>query len=333
MSVVVTGGAGYVGSHVVLELLDAGEKVTVLDDLSTGFECAVPKDATFVRGDIGDTNLVARALKQSDADAIFHFAGSVVVPDSVRDPLRYYLDNSCKSRTLIECAIKANVKHFIFSSTAAVYGIPEANPATEQTATRPISPYGRSKLVTEMMLSDASAAFDLSYVVLRYFNVAGADPSGRAGPLNTHATNLIRIAVQTALRYRPHLEVYGADYPTPDGTCIRDYVHVNDVASAHTMALAYLRNGGSSQVLNCGYGRGYSVLDVISSVRGAAAVDFPVRVGPRRVGDVAALVADPSRIRKVFDWRPKFCEFDTIVGHALQWERRLAKSCVQRAAW
>jgi UDP-glucose 4-epimerase len=326
MGILVTGGAGYIGSHMVFQLLDAGEEVTVLDDLSTGFRWAVPDGARLVVGDVGDQDLVMRAIEESGADAIFHFAGSVVVPDSVKDPLGYYLNNTCKSRTLIGCAIKAKLEHFIFSSTAAVYGIPEKNPVMEQANLRPISPYGSSKLMTEMMLGDAAAASNLRYVALRYFNVAGADPAGRAGQSTPQATHLIKVAVQTALGQRRHLEVFGTDYPTPDGSCIRDYIHVHDLARAHLTALTYLRRGGASQVLNCGYGRGYSVFDVISSVRRVARVDFPVRIGPRRPGDPAALVADATRIGEVFDWRPELDDLDMIVEHAWRWERRLIQT-------
>jgi UDP-glucose 4-epimerase len=323
MAILVTGGAGYIGSHMVLELLDAGAEVTVVDDLSTGFRWALPDAASLVIGDVGDPNLVTRTIQRSGADAILHFAGSVVVPESVKDPLSYYLNNTCKSRTLIECAVKAQVKHFVFSSTAAVYGLPERNPVGEQAETRPISPYGSSKLMTEMMLADAAAAHDLRYVALRYFNVAGADPGGRCGQSTKHATHLIKVAVQTALGQRPYLEVFGADYPTADGSCIRDYIHVSDLTSAHLAALRYLREGGGSLVLNCGYGRGSSVFDVIASVRRVSGVDFPIRIGPRRPGDPAALVADAGRIGEAFDWRPKLDDLDTIVGHALFWERRL----------
>jgi UDP-glucose 4-epimerase len=326
IGILVTGGAGYIGSQMAVELLDAGEEVTVLDNLSTGFRWAVPHGARFMAGDVGDEDLVMRAIRESGADTIFHFAGSVVVPDSVKDPLGYYLNNTCKSRTLIGCAIKAKLEHFIFSSTAAVYGIPETNPVIEQAKLVPISPYGSSKLMTEMMLADTAASSDLRYVALRYFNVAGADPAGRGGQSTPHATHLIKVAVQTALGQRPYLEVFGTDYPTPDGSCIRDYIHVHDLARAHLSALNYLRRGGTSQVLNCGYGRGYSVFDVVASVRRVAGVDFAIRIGPRRPGDPAELVADATRIREVFDWRPELDDLDTIVEHALRWERRLIQN-------
>lgn len=325
MGILVTGGAGYIGSHMVLELLDAGEEVTVLDDFSTGFRWAVPDGARLVVGDVGDKDVVLQAISKNGIDAIIHFAGSIVVPDSVRDPLGYYLNNTCKSRSLVECALKTKVKHFIFSSSAAVYGMPVENPVTEQAQPNPISPYGSSKLMTEIMLRDTAAALQLSYVALRYFNVAGADPRGRSGQSTPHATHLIKVAVETALGQRPYLEVFGTDYPTPDGTCIRDYIHVTDLTRAHLLALAYLRAGGEPQVLNCGYGRGYSVLEVISSVRRMARADFPIRFGARRPGDPTVLIADNERIKEVLNWRPELDELDTIVEHALSWERDLVK--------
>jgi UDP-glucose 4-epimerase len=323
LSVLVTGGAGYIGSHTVLELLDAGEEVTILDNLSTGFQWAVPDGARLIVGDVGDEDLVLHVISKNGIDSIIHFAGSIAVPDSLRDPLGYYRNNTCKSRTLIECAVKTSVKHFVFSSSAAVYGMPVENPVTEQSELKPISPYGSSKLMTEIMLRDTAAAFQLSFMTLRYFNVAGADPAGRNGQSTPQATHLIKVAVQTALGLRPYLEVFGSDYPTPDGTCIRDYIHVSDLARAHLIALTYLRTGGESQVLNCGYGRGYSVLEVISSVRHVARVDFPVRFGPRRPGDPAALTANTERIKGVLDWHPALDDLDTMVGHALSWERLL----------
>ena len=325
MSVLVTGGAGYIGSQMVLELLDAGEEPIVLDDLSTGVREAIPDRVKLVTGDAGDEKLVSRVIVKNGVDAIIHLAGSVIVPDSVKDPLGYYLNNTCKSRTLIACAVKVKVKHFIFSSSAAVYGMPAKNPVTEQAELRPISPYGNSKLMTEIMLRDTAAAFPMSYVALRYFNVAGADPNGRTGQSTPHATHLIKVAVQAALGQRPYLEIFGTDYSTPDGTCIRDYVHVCDLTRAHLAALAYLRTGGRPQVLNCGYGRGSSVLEVISSVQRVAGTDFPVRIGPRRPGDPAQLISETTRIRDVLAWHPKLDVLDTIIGHALAWERRLAQ--------
>ena len=323
MGVLVTGGAGYIGSHMVLELLDAGEDVVVLDNLSTGFRWAVPDQARFVEGDVGDRDLVSRLFLSNSIDAIIHFAGSVVVPESVANPLGYYLNNTCKSRSLIASAVQIKVPHFIFSSTAAVYGMPKENPVAEGVLLEPISPYGTSKLMTELILRDTARAHDLRYVALRYFNVAGADPRGRSGQSTARATHLIKVACETALRERPYLEVFGTDYPTPDGTCIRDYIHVSDLVRAHLDALRYLRAGGKSEVLNCGYGSGFSVLDVIGSVKQASQSDFAVRMGPRRAGDPAAIVAKADRISEVLGWEPKLNDLDSIVGHALAWEKRL----------
>ena len=323
MSVLVTGGAGYIGSHVVLELLEAGEEPIVLDDLSTGFREAVPDVVKFVRGDVGDQKLVTQAIAENDVDAIIHLAGSIVVPDSVRDPLSYYFNNTCKSRTLIACAIKAGLKHFIFSSSAAVYGVASETAVTEEAELRPISPYGSSKLMTEIMLRDAAIAFPMRYVALRYFNVAGADPKGRTGQSTPNASHLIKIAVQAALKQRPYLEVFGDDYSTPDGTCMRDYIHVSDLARAHLSALEYLRAGGKSEVLNCGYGNGFSVLEVIDAVRRVSGTDFPVHFGPRRAGDPPVLVAQVDRISEVLGWYPRYNDLRAIVMHALNWERRL----------
>lgn len=325
MGVLVTGGAGYIGSHMVLELLGAGEDVIVIDNLSTGFRWAVPSEAKFVEGDIGDHALVRRLLTGNSVDAVTHFAGSVVVPESVADPLRYYLNNTCKSRSLIACAVEAKAPHFIFSSTAAVYGMPEENPVAETARLEPISPYGTSKLMTEWMLRDTARAHDLRYVALRYFNVAGADPLGRSGQSTARATHLIKVACETALGERPSLEVFGTDYPTPDGTCVRDYIHVMDLVRAHLDALRYLRAGGASEVLNCGYGRGFSVLDVVDAVKRVSQPEFPVRMGPRRAGDPAAIVAKAERIGKVLGWEPRLDDLDTIVGHALAWEKRLTE--------
>jgi UDP-glucose 4-epimerase len=323
MGVLVTGGAGFIGSHMVLELVGAGEDVLVLDNLSTGFRWAVPAEAKFVEGDIGDHNLVRRLLLRNPIDAIIHFAGSIVVPESVADPLGYYLNNTCKSRSLIAVAVETKVPHFIFSSTAAVYGKPKANPVTENARLEPISPYGSSKLMTETMLRDTANAHPLRYVALRYFNVAGADPLGRSGQSTPQATHLIKVAVQAALGRRPYLEVFGTDYPTPDGTCVRDYIHVSDLVRGHLDALRYLREGGESEVLNCGCGRGFSVLDVVGAVKQAVNSDFAVHTAPRRAGDPAALVAGAERIREVLGWEPRLDDLDTIVGHALAWERRL----------
>jgi UDP-glucose 4-epimerase len=323
MSVLVTGGAGFIGSHMALELLDAGEDVFVVDNLSTGFRWAVPDGATFVEGDVGDQDLVLGLLQRNAIDAVLHFAGSIVVPESVADPLGYYLNNTCKSRSLIACAVETKIPNFIFSSTAAVYGIPKINPVPEDATLEPISPYGSSKLMTETMLRDTAKAHPLRFVVLRYFNVAGADPKGRSGQSTERATHLIKVASETALGMQPSLEVFGTDYETPDGTCIRDYIHVSDLVRAHLDALRYLRAGGESIVLNCGYGEGFSVLDVVAAVKRAAKTDFTVRMSDRRPGDPAALVAGADRIREVLGWVPRRNNLDTIVEDALSWEKRL----------
>ena len=332
MGVLVTGGAGFIGSHMVLELLDAGEDVLVLDNLSTGFRWAVADDAKFVEGDVGDHNLVRRLLLRNSIDAIIHFAGSIVVPDSVSDPLGYYLNNTCKSRSLIACAIETKVPHFIFSSTAAVYGMPEVNPVAEDARLEPISPYGSSKLMTEIMLRDTAKAHDLRFVALRYFNVAGADPLGRSGQSTPRATHLIKVAAETALRQRPVLEVFGTDYATPDGTCVRDYIHVSDLTRAHLAALEYLREGGESEILNCGYGSGFSVLEVIEAVKRASGNDFPVRIAGRRPGDPAALVAQATRIYERLGWEPRYKDLNTIVEGALGWETRLIENRARAAS-
>ena len=323
MTVLVTGGAGYIGSHMVHALLDAGERVVVLDDLSTGFDWALPQGASFVVGDAGDQTRVARLIAEHCIEAIVHFAASVVVPDSVRDPLGYYRNNTVNSRALIEAAVKGGVRHFIFSSTAAVYGNPERVPVCEGDATVPTSPYGSSKLMTETMLRDATVAHGLRHVILRYFNVAGADPLGRAGQSTKGATHLIKVAVEAALGLRPKVEVFGTDYPTPDGTCVRDYIHVCDLVRAHSDALAYLRTGGDPVTLNCGYGRGFSVLEVIDTVKRASGADFKVELVGRRLGDPAWVVASSDRGRAVLKWQPHFDDLESIVCHALAWERKL----------
>lgn len=324
MTVLVTGGAGYIGSHMVLALLEAGERVVVLDNLSTGFDWAVPAEAELIVGETGDEALVARVLKQHRVEAVIHFAASVVVPDSVADPLGYYKNNTVNSRALMECAVKGGVRHFIFSSTAAVYGNPARVPVTESDAPAPMSPYGSSKLMTEVMLRDASAAHGLGHVILRYFNVAGADPALRTGQSTRGATHLIKVAVETALGLRPNMQVFGTDYPTPDGTCIRDYIHVGDLVAAHLDALAHLRRGGESLTLNCGYGRGFSVLEVIETVKRVSGVDFRVEFAPRRPGDPAQIVASSDRARALIGWKPRLDDLETIATHALAWERKLA---------
>jgi UDP-glucose 4-epimerase len=329
MPILVTGGAGYIGSHMVLELLDAGEKVVVLDDLSTGFASAVPDGATFIRGDAGDPALVLRLIAEHAINAIAHFAAKIVVSESVSDPLGYYLGNTVKSRNLIEAAVRGGVRHIIFSSTAAVYGNPRTNPVGEDAPLDPLSPYGRSKLMTEWMLEDAGRAHDLRHISLRYFNVAGADPQGRAGQSTARASHLIKAAVQAALGARPHLEVFGTDYPTKDGSCLRDYIQVTDLARAHLAALAHLRDGGESLTLNCGYGSGFSVLEVVEMVKRVSERDFEVRLAPRRPGDPAAIIAKAGRIRAELGWIPRHDDLREIVSQALAWERKLID---QRAA-
>ena len=324
MTVLVTGGAGYIGSHMVLELADAGEKIVVLDNLSTGFVWAVDPRATLVVGDMGNQQLVETVIRQHGVDAIIHFAAKIVVPDSVSDPLGYYLANTVKTRAVMAAAVATGVKHFIFSSTAAVYGTPSVMPVAEDAPTQPESPYGTSKLITEWMLRDASAAHDLRHVVLRYFNVAGADPKGRTGQSTPNATHLIKVAVQTALGLRPKMDVFGTDYPTPDGTCVRDYIHVTDLVGAHLAALKHLRAGGQSMVANCGYGHGYSVKEVIDTVREVTRVPFKVDYAPRRPGDAAAVVADPTRAKSILGWTPAHEDLNEIVEAAYAWERRLA---------
>jgi UDP-glucose 4-epimerase len=325
MTILVTGGAGYIGSHMVHALVDAGEPVVVLDNLATGFPWAVPPGVPLVIGDTGDQARVAALIADHGVDAIIHFAASIVVPDSVRDPLAYYRNNTVNTRALIETAVTAGVPHFIFSSTAAVYGNPTRIPVREDDATVPTSPYGSSKLMSEIMLRDAGAAHGLRHVILRYFNVAGADPLGRTGQSTRQATHLIKVAVETALGLRPKMQVFGTDYPTPDGTCIRDYIHVSDLVAAHRDALAHLRRGGSSTTLNCGYGRGFSVLEVIETVKRVSGVDFAVELAPRRAGDPAQIVAACERLRAALQWEPGFDDLPTIVRHALTWERSLAQ--------
>ncbi len=325
MTILVTGGAGYIGSHMVLALAERAEQVVVLDNLSTGFWWAVAPEAKLVEGDIGDEALLDRLMREYKFDAVVHFAGSIVVPDSVRDPLGYYLNNTVKSRMLMACAVKAGIPRFIFSSTAAVYGNPATQPVFEDAAPAPISPYGSSKLMTEWMLKDAHVAHGLQYIALRYFNVAGGDPKGRIGQSTPRATHLIKVACQTALGQRDSLEVYGTDYDTPDGTCLRDYIHVSDLISAHVDALTHLRNGGESGIFNCGYGKGYSVLEVIKAVERVNGAALPVKYGPRREGDPAAIVAGAQRGRDPPGWQPENENLDFIVETALAWEKKLAQ--------
>jgi UDP-glucose 4-epimerase len=324
MTILVTGGAGYIGSHMVHALVDAGERVVVLDNLSTGFDWAVAKQATLVVGETGDQTLVQNLIAQNGVEAIIHFAASIVVPESVADPLGYYRNNTANSRALIECAVRGGVKQFIFSSTAAVYGNPAKVPVDENDQLMPMSPYGSSKLMTEIMLRDAGAAHGLAHVILRYFNVAGADPALRTGQSTKGATHLIKVAVETALGRRPRMQVFGTDYPTPDGTCVRDYIHVADLVRAHGDALRYLRGGGASTTLNCGYGRGFSVFQVIDTVRRVSGVDFEIEVAARRPGDPARIVARSDKIRALLGWQPQYDDLATIARDALEWELRLA---------
>jgi UDP-glucose 4-epimerase len=324
MTVLVTGGAGYIGSHMVHELVDAGEPVVVLDNLSTGFRFLIPNSVPFIAGSTGDRSLVGEIIAQQGVTAIVHFAASIVVPESISDPLGYYSNNTMNTCALLDVAMKAGIQQFIFSSTAAVYGMTGNAPVREDVPTVPISPYGTSKLMSEIMLHDAGKAHGLRFVILRYFNVAGADPKLRAGQATPAATHLIKVACETAIGRRPKLEIFGTDYATPDGTCIRDYIHVSDLVQAHFAALAYLRGGGASTTFNCGYGRGASVLEVIDAVRRASGRDFPVTVSGRRPGDPPALVANADRIRAALPWHPRFQNLDTIVAHALAWEKQLA---------
>ena len=323
MTVLVTGGAGYIGGHMVLGLLDAGERVVVLDNLSTGFAWAVPEGVELVVADFGDAERVERLIGEQQIDAIAHFAARIVVPDSMLDPLGYYLNNTAKARNLIETAVKTGVRNFIFSSTAAVYGETSLEPVSEETPLAPISPYGRSKLMVEWMLEDTSRAHDFRYVALRYFNVAGADPLGRLGQSTPKATHLIKRGVQTALGRFPSMEIFGEDYPTRDGTCVRDYIQITDLIDAHLAALKYVRDGGESTVFNCGYGHGATVKEVVEVVKRISGVDFEVKVSGRRAGDPAAIVAKADKIRSVLGWRPRRDDLDQIVRQALDWERRL----------
>ncbi len=323
MSVLVTGGAGYIGSHMVHELTDGGAEVVVLDNLTTGFRWAMPASARLVVGDIGDQDLARTIIRRYGVTAIIHFAGSIVVPESVADPLGYYNNNTVKSRALIEAAVVTGVKHFIFSSTAAVYGDVKEMPVRETTQLNPVSPYGSSKLMTEIMLRDASRAHDIKHVALRYFNVAGADPQGRTGQSTPRATHLLKVACETALGKRAGMEVFGTDYATPDGTCVRDYIHVKDLARAHVAALQHLERGGQSDVFNCGYGKGYSVLEVLDAVKRVSGQPLNVKMSPRRPGDPPAIVAASDKIRADLGWKPEHDNLDLIVGHALAWEKHL----------
>ena len=323
MTVLVTGGAGYIGSHMVHALADAGESVVVIDNLSTGFSAFLPGGVSLLIGNAGDESLVENVIARHGVESIVHFAGSVVVPDSMRDPLGYYRNNTMTTRSLLNAAVKGGVSRFIFSSTAAVYGNPDQVPVSEIAPTRPLSPYGSSKLMTEIMLHDVASAHGMNYVALRYFNVAGADPKGRVGLATIGATHLLKIAVEAATGQRAKVDVFGTDYPTPDGSCVRDFIHVTDLAEAHRAALSYLRRGGRSTTLNCGYGRGYSVLETIEAVRRVARRNFAVQYAPRRPGDIMTMIADTARIRATLEWTPRYDDLEIIASHALAWEEKL----------
>jgi len=322
-AILVTGGAGYIGSHVVKQLGARGARLVVLDNLSTGFREAVLY-GKLVEGNTGDMDLVEQLLRDHSIRTVLHFAAHIVVPESVSDPLKYYRNNTCNTRNLLECCARTGVEQFIFSSTAAVYGIPENTHLSESMPTAPINPYGSSKLMSEWMLRDLAAAHGLRYVILRYFNVAGADPAGQLGQSTPEATHLIKVACETAIGRRDHIDIFGTDYPTPDGTCIRDYIHVDDLAAAHLRALDYLTAGGQATTLNCGYGHGYSVREVLDAVQRAAGNRLNIRESARRPGDPPALTADSRAIRATLDWSPRHDDLDHIVHTALQWEKHLA---------
>ncbi len=322
--VLVTGGAGYIGSHAVLALLEGGWPVAVIDNLTTGFRFAVPDGVPFYQGDIEDAALLARIFAERGTRAILHFAGSIIVPESVEDPLKYYHNNTAKSRALIAAAVAAGVPHFIFSSTAATYGIPAVSPVNEDCPRLPINPYGMSKLMTEHMLGDIAKAHPLNFCALRYFNVAGADPQARTGQSAAGATHLIKVAVEAALGKRAHVDVFGSDYATPDGTGVRDYIHVSDLAAAHVLALeALIVQPTRSLTMNCGYGRGFSVLEVLDAVDRVTGGTITRHMGARRAGDPDSLVSDNARIKAVLPWFPRYADLDVIVAHALAWERQL----------
>jgi UDP-glucose 4-epimerase len=326
-AILVTGGCGYIGSHAVLTLREHGYSCVVIDDLSTGVRALLPKGVPLIVGDCGDRQLVAHTLREHAIEAVLHFAGSISVPESVADPIKYFRNNTRASLHLIEACIAAGVNDFVFSSTAAVYGIPARSPVCETKLLAPINPYGASKAMTERILTDISAAFpEFRAVILRYFNVAGADAQCRAGQAGPNATHLIRVAMEVVTGKRQHLEIFGTDYPTPDGTCIRDYIHVSDLVEAHVLALQYLFAGGASEIFNCGYGRGASVKEIVSAVERLTGAPLPVRFGPRRAGDPPALVADSTKIRSALKWTPRFDDLTIILKTALAWERKLSKS-------
>ncbi len=323
-TILVTGGAGYIGSHAVLALRDRGWPVVVIDNLSTGFRWALPDDVALVESDIGDKALLSAVLNDHKVGAIMHFAGSIIVPESVENPLKYYANNTVNSQALMAAAINAGVAHFIFSSTAATYGIPDQVPVFEDTPKKPINPYGMSKLMTELMLADVARAHPMNFCALRYFNVSGADPAGRSGQSTAGATHLIKVAVEAALGKRSHVSVFGTDYDTPDGTGVRDYIHVSDLAEAHVLALEALIDAPTeSFIMNCGYGSGFSVSEVLDAVERVAGVKLDRRVEGRRAGDPDALIADNSRIMAKLPWQPRYNDLETIISHALAWERQL----------
>lgn len=332
MAVLVTGGAGYIGSHMVWELLDHGEKVVVVDNLTTGFDWAVPEGALLIPGEAGDRALVAGIIREHKIDTIIHFAGSVVVPESVEDPLRYYENNTGTTRNLVEAAVKNGVENFIFSSTAAVYGAPmHAGPIREDAILNPMSPYGSSKLMSEIMLRDTAEAYGMRYVMLRYFNVAGSDPALRTGHSTLGATHVIKVACEAALGKRSHMKVFGTDYDTPDGSCIRDFIHVSDLVAAHYSALVFLRHGGRKFTANCGYSRGYSVMEVVDSVKRVSGRDFRLVLDGRRPGDIPFMVANSHRIQSRLGWKPRHDDLDFIIGTALAWEEKLTEKGLKLA--
>jgi UDP-glucose 4-epimerase len=324
MTILVTGGAGYIGSHVVRQLGERGESVVVLDNLSTGFRSAV-LHGTLVVGDNGDRELVTRLLREHRVETVMHFAANTIVPESVSNPLKYYGNNTCATRSLLQCCSEGGVRHFVFSSTAAVYGIPASGVAAEDSPTQPINPYGTSKLMSEWMLRDLGAATNLRYAILRYFNVAGSDPGGRIGQSTINGTLLTKVACEVAVGKRPHVSIFGTNYPTPDGTGVRDYIHVEDLAAAHVKALDYLRSDGASTTVNCGYGHGYSVREVIAMVDRLNGKPLKTVDEPRRAGDPPSLIAKAERVRQVLGWTPRYDDLEAIVRSQLDWERRLQK--------
>ena len=322
--ILVTGGAGYIGSHTVQQLRERGERVVVLDNLSTGFRQSL-QGTTFVEGDVGDSQLVGQILREHAVQTVIHFAAHTIVPESVSDPLKYYGNNTCQTRSLLASCVAHGVRNFVFSSTAAVYGMPEAGLAAEDAPLAPINPYGTSKLMSEWMLRDVGAASPMRHVVLRYFNVAGSDPSGRIGQSTRKATLLVKVACEASVGKREHVSIFGTDYPTADGTGVRNYIHVQDLANAHLLAVDYLAAGGASRTLNCGYGHGYSVREVLQSVERVSGAPLKIVEMPRRAGDPPSLVAQTDRIRQVLGWKPRLDDLDAIVASSLQWERKLIR--------